>query len=115
MSDMPLPEVLARVYLADSERSLDALDKDEQGSVLSGMTEVVRALRYFEAEGMIIVRSHHAERTATRPSAPSGAITYSVNASSEPPCAVCGQQAVVRESSCRTRCMQCGSIEGGCG
>jgi hypothetical protein len=30
-------------------------------------------------------------------------------------CGVCGQVEIVRESACRTRCMACGAIDGGCG
>jgi hypothetical protein len=30
-------------------------------------------------------------------------------------CDVCGQVEIVRESACRTRCMACGAIDGGCG
>jgi hypothetical protein len=30
-------------------------------------------------------------------------------------CDVCGQVSLVRESACRTRCMACGAIDGGCG
>jgi hypothetical protein len=30
-------------------------------------------------------------------------------------CGVCGQLAVVRQSSCRTLCRSCGAIDGGCG
>jgi hypothetical protein len=30
-------------------------------------------------------------------------------------CGVCGRLEVVRETACRTRCMACGTIDGGCG
>jgi|AACY02.2.fsa_nt_gi hypothetical protein len=30
-------------------------------------------------------------------------------------CGKCGQPTLVRESACRTRCMSCGNIDGGCG
>ena len=142
MTQKPLTEVLARTLVAERYRlnpdlsaPWDNMSDEAQDMELGAMHEVVRTLgmfgwEVFEDDKGIGVRrirviddTRKAAKRATKkvedaldPLATqqeAGMVRKQPEA--QELCGVCGQLAVVRESACRTRCMACDSIDGGCG